>query len=186
LWEVFSQNISESGQANLAEATALQQHINNLQRNLMSLLDTFVAQSILSKDSAIQSTTEQFVYWQIPNPMMAKSGVIDILIRKDRDRKKKNLDPNKAKIILKVETPELGEVGIVVDVLENRIWYLFHTDNEYTKEFITKMTEDLKQRMAALNYDLVGFQAIKKRLDVKKVLLPTFNLDHLSRIRTEV
>ena len=40
--------------------------------------------------------------------------------------------------------------------------------------------------MQVLNYDLVGMQTVIKKIDLKKLLLPTINLDDVVRVKTEV
>ena len=158
-----------------------------MRQELSEMMNSLTSQSILSKDSARQplGTDDKFAYWQIPNPLTKESNM-ELLIRKDPQRKKGALDPKKTRIILKMETPDLGEISIIIDVLENRVWYIFNTSSEETKAFITKMNNDLKQRMAQANFQLSGMQAIQKRLDIRKYILPTLNLDSVMRIHHEV
>ena len=50
---------------------------------------------------------------------------------------------------------------------------------------INDLSVDLKERMSALNFRLVRFRTLAKPLDLKKLLMPTFNLDKLTRIVAE-
>ena len=169
------------------QAEAMRNQMAKMRQELSEMMNSLTSQSILSKDSARQplGTDDKFAYWQIPNPLTKESNM-ELLIRKDPQRKKGALDPKKTRIILKMETPDLGEISIIIDVLENRVWYIFNTSSEETKAFITKMNNDLKQRMAQANFQLSGMQAIQKRLDIRKYILPTLNLDSVMRIHHEV
>ena len=49
-----------------------------------------------------------------------------------------------------------------------------------------KNNATLKQRMRELNWDVKGIQAIRRKIDMKKYLMPTINMNSLKRVSTEV
>ena len=51
---------------------------------------------------------------------------------------------------------------------------------------IIQLSGQLKDTVEALNYEVKGIQAVEKKLDIKKLLVPTLNLDKLSRVNAEV
>jgi hypothetical protein len=166
-----------------------QQLINQLKANAQKLGDIteqLVAQSILSKPNLQEDAAlpDKFAYWQIPNTMGTPPRETEILIR--RDKKNKNrINPNNTKIVLKMETAELGSLGIELDVADRNLNVQFHTLADDVRSMIVGGSEDLKKRMAAQNYKMQTLQVIRKNLDTKKYLIPTLDLDRLRRIQTE-
>lgn len=159
-----------------------------LRNALGGVVDALTSQVLLSKEGlAHQYNTSLYGYWQIPNPMAQAEKPIDILIKKEKKGAAQEINPHKTRIVLKFETPELGEVTIVIDLKENKMSYNFQTDNGDTKQYITEMSAELRDRMETLDYDMVGMQTIvtDKQLDLTDLLLPLINLDKVNRIITE-
>lgn len=181
------QKLAENNQLNSPEGKDLQQKLASLKTGLNGLTENLISQVILSKESNrnISSVNDKYLYWQLPNPF-DKNGQLELGIKRDTAKEKGEIDPSKTRILLKVNTPELGEITIIIDVLGQKIWYIFNTENEEVNSFIKKMHSDLLKQMEALNYRVSGFQAIKKKIDLKKIIVPTFSLDNLVRISTEV
>ncbi len=163
-------------------------HLQTLQSQIEESLSQFVAQSILSKEAVRQHSDikDAYEFWQIPNPLVQHPSLIDILIKKDPYRQKRKIDPRKTKIILKLETPDLGELAIIVVVLDQKVWYIFNAEDEGTKNLVISQKMALKQQMDAIQYNLIGFQSLKKKIDIKKYLLPTLNLDSVKRIDAQI
>ena len=65
--------------------------------------------------------------------------------------------------------------------------YNFQTDNGDTKQYITEMSAELRDRMETLDYEMVGLQTVvtDRQLDLTDLLLPLINLDKVNRIITE-
>ncbi len=166
----------------------LRGQIGQLNGDISDVIDSLTAQSILSKtvERGEIIGEEHFAYWLVPNPMATTPSNIELLVRKDPRTKKINPDSEKQKIVLKLETEELGELGVSVEITKNKIWYIFHTIHGDVRVYIGELTPWLRDRMAALNYTLVGVQTTAKRVDTKKMLMPTLNLHHMSRVQTEV
>jgi hypothetical protein len=181
----IGQKLSDPKVQQMPLAKALQEQLRPLQKALSSLLEAITSQAILSKDSILQ-TSDKYAYWQFPNPMAKVKSDIDLLIKKASNKNKGNIDPDKTKIVIKLETPDIGKLGVIVNVEEKNVAYTFQTTQDDTKKNIIKSTNLLKDRMESINYSLVGCRTTTRKTDIKKHLFPTFNLDALSRIRTEV
>ncbi|MFA5879550.1 MAG: hypothetical protein WC860_05175 [Candidatus Margulisiibacteriota bacterium] len=181
------QKLAENNQLNTPEGKELQQKLLNLKSGINSLSENLIAQIILSEDSNrnVSSLNDKFLYWQLPNPF-DKNNQIELAIRKDGSKENGAVNLSKTRILLKVDTPALGEITIIIDVLDQKIWYIFNTESDEVNGFIKKMHSDLLKQMEALNYRVSGFQAIKKKIDIKKIIVPTLSLDNLVRISTEV
>lgn len=184
----FLSGLSHQLQLADGDPMPLQRHLAKMQGEIKEFVHNLTSQIILSKDSARQHTgmAEKFAYWQIPNPLLQVPRNIDILVRKDPQQKTRKINPAKTRIVIRFETPGLGEIAIVIDILDNKVWYVFHTGSDETKQFINQLSADLRDRMKALNYDTMGVRTVPRKLDLKKLLLPTFNLDNISRVRTEI
>lgn len=184
----IEQKLAESGKLNTPEGRELQRQLNALKEQLKGPIDNLTSQVILSKDADrnMTSVNDKFAYYQIPNPFGEKMTNAEIAIRKDPSKKKGDFDPQKTRLVIKVDTPDLGEIAIIVDVLDQKVWYIFNTEHEDVNHLIQKTQGDLLKRMESLNLRVSGFQAVKKKIDIRKFILPTINLDSIVRIRTEV
>jgi hypothetical protein len=174
--------------SNLSDVSAFRSGISQLKRAVGGAIDALASQLVLSKDSDfLAQMSDTFSYWQVPNPMAQAQKSIDILMKKKKHSKEIVVDPESTRIVLRFETPELGEVSVIIDVKENKLSYVFETTLGETKQFVTEMSAELKDRMDTLNYDLVGLKTVhvEQEIDLKEYLLPTFDLDKLHRIITE-
>ncbi|RAP33529.1 hypothetical protein DID75_01825 [Candidatus Marinamargulisbacteria bacterium SCGC AG-410-N11] len=175
------------GLPNSEKLLNLQEKLSQLKQSISSTLDSFLNQLILSKDpKSIQSNNDSYLYWQVPNPMTEGSKDLNIMIKKDSKGKNKKVNPDKTRIVLNFDTDLLGEISVIIDISNNKLWYVFKTSKGETKKYILELSSKLKEQMKALNYDVVGLQASQKRIDLKKVLIPTLNLDKMTRVITEV
>ena len=160
-------------------------NVNNLQSKISAFLENMLSQVILSHHSASMGLTEalNYAYWQIPNPFFPDES-IDLLVSQNS---RKKIDPDeKINIIMKLETPDLGELGIKLDIQDQKLWVVFHTTNGRVKHLIGKLVPDLKDQLGAYNYQIQRVQMLQKRLNIKEFLVPTTNLNNISRVQTEV
>jgi len=168
---------------------ALKEMFAKLKEASGKFIENLTSQAILSKSNASHAIgMEEFSYWQIPNPFAQNKKSIEIMIKKDphkRDNKRK-FDEKSTKVVVKCETEDIGELAIIVEIKGQKVWYVFYTDHAQTKKVIAESTNELKNNLEAHNYELVGVQTVPKKINLKKMLLPTFNLDRLTRIVTEV
>ncbi len=169
-----------------AKAMVLLGRLEDLKTELSNFLQSLSLHSILSTDneSAKNLINDRFYYWQLPNPVEESPSTMELLIQKDE--KGNNINENKTKIIMKLDTQALGSLGIILEIVDRKLWYTFQSDNTNTRAYLNYLSADLRDRMLALNYQLIGFKTTAKRLDTKKYLIPKFNLDNLSRVRTEI
>lgn len=178
---------AEKSSGSLSEVGQMRQGINQLKESIADVLDGLATQAILSKSSeGKRSDADSFLFWQIPNPLTAKASTLDVLAKKDA-KNPQSVDMEKTRVVIRFETPELGEVTVIMDVRENKIWYTFQTASGATKRYVAEMSADLNDRMKTLNYDVVGLQTLitQKKLDLRDYLLPVFDLDKIHRIVTE-
>lgn len=160
--------------------------LGKLSQNMKSLMDNIMVQAIMSKspekeDAAIP---EQFAYWQIPNKLANPPNNIDLLVRKEKKRGGK-INPRKTKLVIKTETAALGEIAAELEIDEDNVDVRFNANEEDTKEFILKNSKDLIERLGKHNYNTKTLRVVRRNLDIKKFLMPTLELDDLTRIQTE-
>ena len=183
----LEQKLAAEGKLFSPEAKDLKESLGQVRQNIGDLLDNLMAQAILSKDSKRlpSGVTDQYVFLQLVNPFLTRPGQIELLIRKDGTTEKSSVNPRKTRIIISLDTPDLGKITIIIDILDRKIWYIFNTDSDKANSFIQKTTADLRDRMAQLNFQLVGARAIQKRVDINRYIKPTANLDNMIRINLE-
>ncbi len=158
----------------------------NLQSGIAGFLESLTSQAIMSEQVAQQVGNDRFGYWQFPNPWMQGQAVMELLVRKDPLKKKTEYNTQKTRIIVKFETQDLGEMAVVLDILDKKIWMTVSSDRADSRQLVTKWIGEFKDQVSAHDYELVGLQTTEKRIDIKQLLLPKLNLDTLSRINTEV
>jgi flagellar hook-length control protein FliK len=88
-------------------------------------------------------------------------------------------------VILKLETGELGELGIEMDINEENVGFQFNTLNDETKTLIMAQMEELRRKLELRNYKTKVIKVVKKSLNTKDYLMPSLDLDNLMRVQTE-
>jgi len=158
----------------------------SLRESVKSMMNVLVSHAILSRDTMSQSQSEPTYYYaQYPNPMAPINQVVELLIQKEKKYQAVDINPEKTQVIVRLETPELGEVSIVIDLNQNKLFYQFHSDTPQTLELASQLSASLRDRMAGLNYELVGFKTVSTKKDVRHLLVPRIDLDRINRIITE-
>ena len=125
------------------------------------------------------------MYWQWPNPWLEVSRQIDFFVQKNAPGKRQKYDPEDTVLVLKFDTPDIGELVVIIEIKGRKITYTFHSERGDTKAYIGVLTKSLRDSMASLNYDLVGVKNIQKRIDIKKWISPKMSLDDFKRIIAE-
>tara|TARA_B100000427_G_scaffold23784_1_gene17694 strand:- start:1569 stop:2759 length:1191 start_codon:yes stop_codon:yes gene_type:complete len=167
-------------------ADNLKEVIKKVEKQATEFHDVLLTQLILSKSPGNQQIAEEFFhYWMIPNPMATKAKDIQIMVSKDPKNKKK-INPYKTKIVMKCETSDLGDLTIIIEIDDKKMAYKIYTSSELTKKFVIDEAPELKKSMEAMNYEVTTIQALKKVINIEKLLLPTVNLNTIKRISTEV
>ena len=167
-------------------ADNLKKIIKGVEKDSSKFHDVLLTQLILSKSPANQQIAEEFFhYWMIPNPMAKGLKDIEVMVSKDPKNKKK-VNPDKTTIVIKCETSDLGDLTIIIEINNKQMAYKIYTSNELTQKFVLDEVPELKKSMEELNYEVTQVQALKKIINIEKLLLPTFNLNDMKRISTEV
>lgn len=169
-------------------AKALLNGLNKLGQQAKELTESLMIHAVLSKpnereDSAMK---EQFSYWQIPNSLANPPNNLDLLIQRDPRDRNRTINPRKTKLVLKTETPALGEIAIEVDVDADNLDFKFNSNDDEVRKLIQAEVEQLRKKVEALNYKTKSVRVIKRNLDVKKYLIPTLDMNSLTRVQTEV
>ena len=171
------------------DKAGLIQKLQVLKDQIHDTLGSITSQLILSKDSEKHpaGVLENFAYWQIPNPMASQPSTIDILIKKDPQKKNEDqINTERTKVVLHFETDILGTITLIVKIMGKKIWYTFNSEREPTTKLIHSFQAELRDKMTDVGYEMVGFSATRKKIDIKKFLLPTQDLDNVIRINAEV
>jgi hypothetical protein len=162
--------------------------LSGLSKQAKDVAENIIVQAILAKptereDSAL---SEKFSYWQVPNSLATPPETVELLIERDKKNKYQSINHKKTKMIFKTETESLGEIAIEVDVEDKNLDFRFNTKEEEIRKLINTQLEDLKNKLEAHNYKTKTVRVVKRNLDVKKFLIPTLDLNDLTRVQTEV
>ncbi len=177
---------SKIKQGSAKDMIQIKHEFKGFKETLNGVLKALTSQSILSRDMMTQNDVDAaYYYHQFPNPMAPTEQSMDLLIKKDKKSAQGKVDIENTQIIIRFETPDLGEVSVIIDLKKNKVSYKFQTDNGNTKQLVAEMTSELRDQMSELNYELVGVQTLQKKIDIKQLLIPVLNLDKMTRIITE-
>lgn len=168
------------------KSSLLMQQLKGLSDQMEHAIAQLTTQAVLSKpsDRTDQALPDKFAYWNIPNSMGTPPRDAEILIKRDANKKNK-INPKNTKVIVKLETEELGELGIEMDVNEDNVAFQFNTLNDETKTLIMAQMEELRRKLELRNYKTKIIKVVKKSLNTKEYLMPSLDLDNLMRVQTE-
>ena len=160
--------------------------LNNTIRDSKELHNGLLTQLVLSKTPEnIQLAKEFFNYWMIPNPMATALKDIELMISKDPVNKKK-INPDNTTIVIKCETNDLGMLTVIIELKGKKMAYKVYSEKELTQKFVVDYSPELKTSMENLSYEVTSIRSLKQFVDIQKLLIPTFDLNEMKRISTEV
>lgn len=166
--------------------SAIKDSLSNVQQHLKDVVDALVGHAVMSEYDPSRPQTDAHQYYQIPNPFGTQYGPIEWLIQRDATKKDLSINPDKTKMILSFETPDLGQLTVVMEVTDKKVWMTVHSNSPVVRRDALMWVADLRNQLKAHDYDLLGVKTSALRLDIKQLLVPKVNLDRLSRIDTEV
>lgn len=158
---------------------------SGVQEGVKGLLESVVGHAVMSEYDAQRPMDGPYYYVQIPHPMGSQYPPIEWLIQQDH-QKEARFNPDKTKMILSFETPELGGITIVMDIQDRQVSMAIHSNSPDVRRDALMWVSDLRNQLKAHDYDLIGIKTSAQRVDINALLVPKINLDRLSRIDTEV
>ena len=160
--------------------------VNKTIKDSKELHNALLTQLVLSKTPEnIQLAKEFFNYWMVPNPMAKALNDIELMISKDPINKKR-INPDNTSIVIKCETNELGTLTIIIELRDKKMAYKVYSEKELTQKFVLDYSPELKTSMEKLSYEVTSIRSLKKIVNIEKLLIPTFDLNNMKRISTEV
>jgi hypothetical protein len=160
--------------------------VNKTITDSKELHNALLTQLVLSKTPEnMQLAKEFYNYWMVPNPMANALNDIELMISKDTVNKKK-INPDNTTIVIKCETNELGMLTIIIELKGKKMAYKVYSEKVLTQKFVLDYSPDLKTSMEKLSYEVTSVRSLKKFVDIGKLLIPTFDLNNMKRINTEV
>ena len=165
--------------------SSVHQDLKDLKQSGYDFLNAQLVQSVLSQSnqSKYPIQNDQFFYWSLPNPMHSNRDV-DVLLRKSPSEPDQ-LDVKRTRLIVQLETPDLGEITVTIDILNDVVWYTVNANKKETKAALLSVRDTLAKQLKAAKYNLRGFSMTDQRVDIKTLLLPRANLDDVVRIEVE-
>jgi len=184
----IARQVAETNPEQTAGANNLLSALGNLAKAAKDVSQNLIVQAILSRPDGREDAamSDKFAYWQIPNTMAGVPQTIELLLEKDKKNKYRSVNPRRTKLVLKTETEALGEISAEVDVEEDKLDFKFNTNDENIRKLISANVEELRRKMESYSYKTKSIRVIKRNLDVKKLLIPTLDLNDLTRVQTEV
>lgn len=180
----FMEGLSKKGILKGDELSQYLAHLKTLKENVLG-------QMILSQASIKQpiGLLESFQYFQVPNPLAAQS-VVELLLRKKiankKDSKESLPDVAAEKIILSLESENLGKMTIIMTVLGPKVWCLFYSDQDNAVNHVHSFRDELSKNLAKYNYDVQDCKAFRKKINVQKFITQYQDISDVKRIKAEI
>ena len=180
-------NLQQTADSGSQQVQNTLKQLAQLEEEITEMLKNYTAQAILSKpnEKPDPAMPDKNAYWLIPNFLTDPPSDLEILIKKDSKSRKERIDPSKTKLVIKLQTDNLGELTTEINVSDRDLDFRFNTENENTKQAIHSNLKHLNKQMEAQNFKVKTVKVFKKKLDVKKLLVPIIDLDNLVRVRTQ-
>ncbi len=161
--------------------------LGKMANHAKEVAENIIVQAILSRPSQREDSAmgDKFAYWQIPNTLATPPETFELLVLRDKKNKNKSINKKKTKLILKATTKGLGELAIEVDVDDDNLDFKFNTKEEEIRKLISSQIESLAHKLEAYKYKTRSVRVVKRNLDVKKFLIPTLDLNNLTRVQSE-
>ena len=80
----------------------------------------------------------------------------------------------------------MGEIAVEVEVEDDNLDFKFNSNNDEVRKLIQAEVDALRQKLETLNYKTKSIRVVKRNLDIKKYLIPTLDMNSLTRVQTEV
>ena len=156
-----------------ADRAKLMELMKGLDGNIGDVMGNLSAQAILSSVSKYNDPAmpDKYFYWMIPNPFSDKDKNIEILVKRDTSKKGAPVTPEKTKMVIKMESDSFGDIGIIVDLSNKDVWYVFNSEGEEVKRYIASNAAVLRKQMDDLGFQVQGFSSQVQKLEIKKVQL---------------
>lgn len=174
-----------SSMQDIKERNKLQHVFAKLEKSIFAVMDHLLAYEVLSKESDNMANTELFHFCQAPNNFDSGKKNINLLIKKRNIKNKSYIDEEKTKMLVQFETESLGEVTIIINVVDNSLSYVFNSETENTKQLINTQVPNLIEQMSALNYKVQKIENKNAKINLKRLICPVFDLDKLTHINTQ-
>lgn len=161
--------------------------LSNLAKTLQQLKESLTAHAILTKvpERTDTSVSERYAYWHIPNPEAKPPRDLEILVKRDTQKKGAPINPLNTKLIIKTESPALGELAIEVNLNEDNLDLKFFAPSDDTQNLVFGEMNNLREKLQANHYKVRRVQVLKNSLNTKQFIIPTVDLDNVTRVQTE-
>ena len=102
--------------------------------------------------------------------------MIELLLRKQTSTKKNNKKTEKEnkeqeKIILSMDSENLGKITIVLTVMGFKVWCTVYSDNQDAVHHFNSFRNELSENLAKFQYTMEDFKTARKKLISKSLLL---------------
>ena len=166
------------------ESEVMSASLNGAVNKLDNVLQNLVAQAIMSQGSNRQEVNYQF--YQIPNTQVTPPKNLEIIIKR-QNNEEKTIDPKDTQVIMSMDTHNMGKISILMRVKDNKVSFLFNTENKDVQNSIIRESGDLKSKLMDKNYIAEGFQVKVNptMCNIRPYMIPLIGLEDLLRVSVE-
>lgn len=172
------------------EAQALSSALMQFQGKLDAIMQNMLAQAILSQPGRSEVN---YQYHQIPNAMTNPPKDLEIVVKREGEGKKSQVDPRNTQVVMSLETENMGKMVISMYVKDGKVYVIFvFSEKDYGDQgrgLIAKEYGEFVQKLADKNFMITGYQVkvdpAMCKIPIIQIMRPIFD-NLLRRIDYEV
>jgi hypothetical protein len=103
-----------------------------------------------------------YLYQQIPNAMTTPPKDLEIVVKRDGEGKKSQIDPRNTQVVMSLETDNMGKMVVSMIVKDGKVYFIFvFNEKDYGdqgRSLIAKEYGEFQQKLADKNFLITGYQ----------------------------
>jgi hypothetical protein len=111
---------------------------------------------------------------------------LEIIIKR-QNNEERTIDPRDTQVIMSIDTHNMGKISILMRVKDNKVSFLFNTENKDVQNSVIRESGDLKSKLMDKNYIAEGFQVKVNptMCNIRPYMIPLIGLEDLLRVSVE-
>ena len=171
-----------------AEAHNLVSNFMQASSNMGQVLNSMLAQTLLSQAMARPDMqAANYAYWQIPNSLVNPPQNMEIIVQRDGSEPGSRINPANTRIVLSLETKNLGKLGIDIQIKDKDVKFTFNTQNDTTQKIIAANGAVLRKKVGEKNFKTSSLlvRTNPTLSTIKPYLIPILDLEALLKVDVE-
>jgi hypothetical protein len=182
----LNEGLSSAQSAHLSKASAA---LAKSQQQVEELISNLASQAMLSSPNVKGDVNQpNFFYWQIPNALASPPQTVHLMIQGEDKNGQAQINPEKTKIIIGLETDALGKLVCEMIVEDGRtVSFVFNIEDTFTHSLVVTNISELQKQLEARDFKTkqVQVKTDPAAANIKLHLIPLIDINKLKRVYLE-